>query len=129
MIDLIEMENFGHTFTSQYIKFNGVNKEELVTRCLVLRVDELTVGYILFNHYDENTEILMMGVWHKFMRIGIGTDLINMVKNISNTITLEVRKSNERAIGFYERNGFVLFKQMEKYYEDEDGFYYLWKKN
>jgi len=43
------------------------------------------------------------------------------------TITLEVRKSNKNAISFYERLGFTVFGEIEKFYSNGEGAYKLMK--
>ena len=39
---------------------------------------------------------------------GIGTSLLNKVKESRNNLTLNVYKKNTNAIGFYKKNGFVI---------------------
>ena len=128
MIYLIEIENFGFDFSRRYMIENGYNHKTKTTKCYVYRVKGLTIGYILFNYY-KNSEILMLGVKSEFKHQGIGTKLLNKVKQYSDNITLEVRKSNTLAISFYEKNSFILYKVIANYYVDEDGLYYIWKKN
>ena len=39
---------------------------------------------------------------------GIGTSLLNKVKESRNSLTLSVYKKNKNAISFYKKNGFVI---------------------
>jgi ribosomal protein S18 acetylase RimI-like enzyme len=129
MINLIEQENFNHIFTTKYLDFNPHN-DSGITKCLVYRESGLCVGYVIFNHWDDQVEILMIGVKKEMWNHGIGSTLLREVKRYGLIITIEVRASNTNAIKFYEVNDFVFSHRKEKYYDNnEDGLYYIWKKN
>lgn len=42
---------------------------------------------------------------------GIGTDLLNKVKESRNNLTLSVYKKNIKAISFYKKNGFIIISE------------------
>jgi ribosomal protein S18 acetylase RimI-like enzyme len=128
MIDLIEREDFGESFTKSYILNNIVNVKDPISSCFVYRSEGLCLGFILFNNYDEQSEVLIFAVKKEFSRKGIGSALMDRVKEISKIITIEVRCSNTNAIRFYEKSGFKLTVKKVKYYDNEDGLYYIWKK-
>lgn len=60
-------------------------------------------GFITF---DEN-RILHLYVAPDRQGQGIGEALLNHAKSLHETLSLEVHEKNQRAIGFYERNGFI----------------------
>ena len=41
--------------------------------------------------------------------------------NDCESISLEVRSTNKRAISFYKKNGFKIVSIRKKYYDDSDG--------
>ena len=59
-------------------------------------------------------------------RQGIGNELLKKVENISNKfgikeIFLEVRESNQEAINFYKKNGFIEVGIRKNYYKLYEG--------
>lgn len=79
------------------------------------------VGYvILYQMYDE-AEIVRIAVNEKCRRKGIAALLYEKVKEYCNAhqqnkIMLEVRKGNDPAIRFYEKQGFVVDGIRKNYY-------------
>ena len=78
-------------------------------------------GFLVVRMLVRETEILNFAVRADVRRRGIGTKLIGVAVEWSRglhaeKVTLEVRASNEGAIGFYERHGFVVAGRRPKYY-------------
>lgn len=78
------------------------------------------------NGYDA--EIYNIGVKQGFRRNGCGTILLSSFletcrKCSVRSIWLDARRSNENAIRFYERNGFMIYTFRKNFYSDppEDG--------
>lgn len=74
---------------------------------LSLSLDEAEIDYIAINKEEEGkgfATILLEDVFSKLKEKGI------------KSIFLEVRKSNVRAIRFYEKNGFKLYRERKSYY-------------
>jgi [ribosomal protein S18]-alanine N-acetyltransferase len=78
-------------------------------------------GFLVARVLVRETEILNFAVRADVRRRGIGTKLIGAAIEWSRElhaekVTLEVRASNESAIGFYERHGFVAAGRRPRYY-------------
>ncbi|MDP8012293.1 MAG: GNAT family N-acetyltransferase [Thermoplasmata archaeon] len=76
--------------------------------------------------------ILMFSVDTPYQGKGIGSLLLKHFENICReegirAIRLEVRISNDSAIKFYERNGFVIINMINSYYSNGESAYIMWK--
>ena len=92
-------------------------------------IDDKIVGYIGRYAYLDEAEILNFVVDKAYQRQGIGQKLLNKIKEdlpSLKKITLEVRASNQKAIHFYEKNGFyLLYKRSHYYSNQEDALVYM----
>ena len=83
------------------------------------------IGYIgVFDSFDDYN-IIGIAVEEGYQRRGIGYKLLQRIieeakKNNIKTISLEVDETNEKAINFYKKNGFVVTNIRKKYYKDND---------
>ena len=81
------------------------------------------VAFICYSIYFERAEINYIFVLPEYRNNKIASKLLdytlNKVKNLEN-ITLEVRKSNLRAISLYEKKGFNKCAIRKNYYGSED---------
>lgn len=67
-------------------------------------IKEKIVGFVgLDNNYIEGIFVDRNNQYN-----GIGTSLLNKVKEIKNNLALNVYKKNTNAISFYKKNGFVI---------------------
>ena len=85
----------------------------------VLRV----VGFFLARSILENLELLKIGVYPLYQKLGIGTRLLNAafsegVKRGCLRCFLEVRKSNQEAIRFYHNHQFKVAGERLNYYTE-----------
>jgi ribosomal-protein-alanine N-acetyltransferase len=96
---------------------------------VVLENEGVILGFvfgILLSRSDAR--ILMLAIDSRFRGKGLGTVLYRefqkecALKGI-HTITLEVRKSNQAAIRFYERLGFQMVGKVENYYTNGEDAY------
>ncbi|MGC8565452.1 MAG: ribosomal protein S18-alanine N-acetyltransferase [Thermoplasmata archaeon] len=76
--------------------------------------------------------ILMFSVDIPYQNKGIGTLLLKRFEQICReegikAIRLEVRISNDNAIKFYEKNGFVIINMINSYYSNGESAYIMWK--
>lgn len=60
---------------------------------------------------------------------GIGTSLLNKVKENRNNLTLSVYKKNINAINFYKKNGFIITSENIDKNTDEIKYTMTWKSN
>lgn len=91
--------------------------------CLVYEEGSKVIGFIVMRVTMQEAEILNLAVKPEFMGCGIGSLLMDECKKIaeekgSEVVWLEVRKSNFRAIKFYERHGFFKVFERKNFYSD-----------
>ena len=72
----------------------------------------------------EQAQITNLAVVPEYRRHGLGQQMIDILTNTAvqegcETISLEVRRSNDQAIRLYERNGFVTINVRKGYYADD----------
>ena len=105
-------------------KFNynldSINSE--FVRILVYESDKIC-GVLVYDLIYDRIEIEYIIVDKLYRRQGIATNLIKFMEDINSVknITLEVRKSNNAAISFYEFLGFKKVAIRKNYYKNEDG--------
>lgn len=99
------------------------NNKELLTDennsfcCISYEIDEAEIDYIAIDSSIEGK-----GYGSLFLK---DIEMYLVTKGIK-TIFLEVRKSNDRAIRFYKRNGYEEYRRRKDYYENpvEDALCY-----
>ena len=80
--------------------------------CLVAERDATLLGYLMSWHMGERLHLLNLAVEASVRRTGLGTRLlraaaVTAARNKMVEMTLEVRRSNAAARGFYRRLGFA----------------------
>lgn len=88
------------------------------------------IGFIDYSIIYDRAEINYIYVLDNYQRQGIATTLLNdMISNLNGVvnITLEVNETNEKAINFYQKNGFEVVSKREKYYKDGHDAYLMMK--
>lgn len=85
-----------------------------------------TIGFLEYSIIYDRMEINNIKVEEEYQNKGIGTKLMSYVISIAIiehviNITLEVRKSNEKARHLYHKFGFNEVALRKFYYGDEDG--------
>lgn len=103
------------------ISYQGVSGGEMAG--WVSEDDRGVAGFLAARELVGETEILNLAVREDVRRRGIGAKLIEAVIAWSRELgaerlMLEVRVSNENAIRFYERHGFVAAGGRTKYYAE-----------
>lgn len=105
--------NYKYVLNSQY-------------KTLILEEKSEIIGFIIYTIVEDEMEIIDLVIDNNYRHQGLGTLLLNeILKNESNCkkITLEVRENNEKAIKFYEKNGFnVVNKRLKYYFDGENAF-------
>ena len=91
------------------------------SKTLIIEENELILGYFIYRKLLSEYHILNFGVNPLRQKEGIGSiflkDFLNDLENIS-IVFLEVKKSNFPAINLYKKNGFKVFGERKKYYND-----------
>lgn len=110
--------NLGLLITSSFSTDKISDNEKI----LVYELNGKIVGFIEYLKNYETIDIINIAVLEEFRRDGIGSKLIDYLieNNDIEHIMLEVRKSNENAIKFYEKNGFKVLREIKGYYGNED---------
>jgi len=98
----------------------------------VLEIDQKVCGYIGL-WINENTEIINFYIDKEYQGNGFGKMMLDFVIRLSklckaNSISLEVRESNNRAILLYEKYGFMKMHIRKKYYHDGEDAIVMVKK-
>lgn len=118
--DIVFIKQVGMVIDSNY-KFN-LNS---FVDCLVYEEYNKIVGFISFFIAYEKAEIIDIAVLLSNQRQSIGSKLLNSFLNECKnknceSITLEVRASNKKAISFYEKHGFTKISTRKNYYSNDD---------
>lgn len=92
-------------------------------------INGVVVGYLCATIIFDECNILKIIVDEKFKRMGIGSKLLDYLKNICkessvSQIYLEVRDNNNSAIKFYEKNKYTLAGIRKGYYDGLDARIY-----
>ncbi len=81
------------------------------------------IGFLLARSLFENLEVLKLGIFGEHQRQGFGTLLMEAayaegIRRGCSRCFLEVRKSNQNAIHFYQRHNFRISGVRLNYYSD-----------
>jgi ribosomal-protein-alanine N-acetyltransferase len=116
--DIIFIEQIGQAINTNYeFKINPF------VECFVYECNKEIVGFVAFSIMYEKAEIIDIAVKDEYSRQGIGSKLLTYVideclKNKGESITLEVRNGNYKAISFYKKHGFREISVRKSYYQD-----------
>lgn len=92
--------------------------------------DESVVGYYSYLHIFDEAHIMNVAILPEYQGLGYGNAMMKSLLDLTAeqglpNVTLEVRKSNVKAINLYEKHGFNLVGVRPKYYMDgEDALIY-----
>jgi ribosomal-protein-alanine N-acetyltransferase len=89
--------------------------------CLAAHVGEELVGYVICSRYDQVWHLMNIAVAPEHRRGGVAGKLLRRLFEEAGGVlpfTLEVRVSNQQAIGMYERFGFRSAGVRPRYYHD-----------
>ena len=84
----------------------------------------IAYGIILFRKNSSIARLYSLAVHAKYRRHGIAQKLNDAIsqhaqQRACTQIRLEVRKDNDAAIRFYKKNGYKIFAEYKKFYEDK----------
>lgn len=124
-------ESLGEELLKNEIKQTDETTVEGI-RFYVITLDDVVIGYIGRSYYAYEAEILNFVIDEAYQHQGYGQSLLDYtIKEMSGVqkITLEVRKSNQKAIQFYRKNGFKeIFVRKQYYANGEDALLLLKEK-
>ena len=111
-------------------------KENPLNKILVALVDDQIVGFIDFMITFNSATIIQVAVLNEYRKKGIASSLLKEMENtfpkdlddVVETVTLEVRKSNEAALKLYEKNGYEFVVEKKHYYPNGEDAIYMVKR-
>lgn len=111
---------------------NYVFDLDVFSRCLVMQIDSVIIGYVVYSIIYERAEIIDIIIDPLYRNKSYGYKLLlscieDIRLNNCKNITLEVNSNNTAAICLYKKLGFKIEAVREKYYGINDG--YLMKKD
>ena len=99
--------------------YRGVLGEDGTLRCAVAELQGSVCGFVVCQPAGAEVEIANRGVHPEHRRRGVGRALLAYVgREHPGGLYLEVRESNEGALGFYRALGFTSLATRENYYRD-----------
>ena len=106
--------------------------ENPFSNLLVFEENQAIIGYIDWWITYEQAQLANIAVHPESWKQGIGQQLLNealqdAIEKECENMTLEVRISNEHAIQFYEKNGFISVDTRKNYYDDGENAYLMIK--
>lgn len=118
----IENVSFSLPFTENLFRME-MNLD--VASLYVARLQGVVVGYIDYWLVGPEMHLITIAVDPKLRRTHIGCSLIEFMirdarKNKAAEIVLDVRASNQEALGLYAKYGFKQIGLRKKYYHDND---------
>lgn len=131
--DIYQVQNLEEKIFGQSLGVNFFYDELTINpfaHYYVLIEENMIIGYIGYRAYDSNVEVLNFLIDEKYQSIGFGTSLFSdSLKELSEfeiaSLSLEVRRSNTKAINFYTKMGFKYSHVRTNYYGDEDALVYI----
>ena len=106
----VKRMNYRDIFNDDEFSFNtlrvvdtALSRREFLDELWVYEEDNIVKAFL----HISDTEIKELYVDHFFQCRGIGAKLVDFAVNRKGADRLWVLEKNERAVGFYERNGFV----------------------
>ena len=107
---------------------HGVFRDCLLAgyHCIVIERDERVAGYAILSVAAGEAHVLNLCVDPQFRQLGYGERLLNAIMEYATAagvreMFLEVRPSNEKAIGLYQKNGFRKIAHRPAYYQSNEG--------
>jgi ribosomal-protein-alanine N-acetyltransferase len=129
-IIILEKENFISSWTREQYEYEFYQNE--YSTILVAKEQNQVIGYIAYWCIFEHADINKVLVIDQYKHQGLGTKLMlyaedDIQKKGCNIISLEVRKSNFKAIGLYEKLDYIRIRTMDKYYPDGEDALFMMK--
>lgn len=130
----IENECFKQPYSRKELEYEF--NENPVNKIIVAEFEGKIVGFIDFLITFNSSTIMQVAVTKEFRGQGIATQLLSEMEHsfpkeiddIVETITLEVRESNEAAKALYLKNGYELVVVKKNYYKDGENALYMLKR-
>ena len=133
-VQALENECFKEPYSTEELLYEF--KENPVNKIIVAEQDGKVVGFIDFLITFTSSTIMQVAVAKDCRKNGIATQLLSQMEksfpkeidDLVETITLEVRESNEAAKNLYLKNGYKIVVTKSNYYKDGENAIYLLKR-
>ncbi len=130
----IENECFKEPYSDEDLHYEF--EQNPVNKIIVAEKDRKVVGFIDFLITFNSSTIMQVAVTKECRGNGIATHLLSEMEksfpkeidDIVETITLEVRESNEAVKNLYLKNGYKLVVIKSNYYKDGENAIYMIKR-
>ena len=130
----IENECFIEPYSRENLKYEF--EENPVNKIIVAEDDGRVVGFIDYLITFNSATIMQVAVTKEYRGIGIATQLLSEMEKsfpkdldeIVETVTLEVRVSNQPAVNLYTKNGYKIVVVKSHYYKDGENAIYMVKR-
>lgn len=113
------------------LNFNtSITEIGVYDRYLIYEIDNENIAFLNYTLIYDRSEINYIFVDEKFRKTDKASELLQFLINVLRiesvkNITLEVKKTNEIAIKFYKKHGFIESAIREKYYDGVDAILML----
>lgn len=133
-VQSIENECFKEPYSTADLRYEF--EENPVNKIVVAECEGKIIGFIDFLITFNSATIMQIAVNKKYRNKGIATQLLNEMESLFpkeiddlvETITLEVRESNEAAKKLYLKNGYKIVVIKSHYYKDGENAIYMLKR-
>lgn len=133
-VQAIENECFKEPYSTKDLRYEF--EENPVNKIIVAENDGKVIGFIDFLITFNSSTIMQVAVTKEFRGNGIATQLLSEMEksfpkeidDLVETITLEVRESNEAAKNLYLKNGYKIVVVKSNYYKDGENAIYMVKR-
>ena len=130
----IENECFKEPYSDEDLHYEF--EQNPVNKIIVAEKDKKVVGFIDFLITFNSSTIMQVAVTKECRGNGVATQLLSEMEksfpkeidDIGETITLEVRESNEAAKNLYLKNGYKIVVIKSNYYKDGENAIYMIKR-
>lgn len=122
----IEKENFVFGWSKEYFYFNlKLAKNKDICKFYIAKIEptDTLIGYIICHISDKTAHILNLSVKKEYQNLGVGSKLLEFLLNTLSqegiqSVILEVRVSNKKAVYVYKKFGFFEIKLLTSFYPD-----------
>ena len=134
--DLLKIENLCFIDPWKRKDFEYELGENPINTILVIEKDLSLIGFIDFMITFNSATISQIAVLPEYRNKGYATRLLSEmetmfpkdIENVVETVTLEVRESNLKAINLYAKNGYEKVVTKPKYYSNGEDAIYMIKR-
>lgn len=121
--DLPQVISLQHQLFKQQFNFEDYVQDKMFHYGIVIEETDQVVGYLVGQIIFEMSDLYYVAVHPNYRSRGYGKLLVDQFihdayKNDGDTMSLEVRMSNQAAISLYEKCGFIPVGTRARYYAD-----------